>query len=105
MTDAFAEFWADSRLPKGMKQGKGDARKAFDRAVPKKVSVEELWAGIGRLERSKPDWQAFCHLATYINQGRWEDEYEEPNPCRDMGIDERREHSRKIMADKMRIVK
>lgn len=103
MTERFENFWKDPRLPKGMKQGKGAARKAFHRVVPALVDEETLWPAIACYERCKPDWQAFCHLTTYLNQERWEDEYEDDNPVKHMSFEERREWSRKN-APKLRAV-
>ena len=54
------------------------ARQAFERAKsdPDWPGIEGLIAGIENYKRNKPEWKAWMHFATYLNQARWEDEYE-----------------------------
>ena len=53
--------------------GRGAALKAFARAL-KAASLEDLLAGIQRYIKTKPDWQDYCHPATWLNQQRWLDD-------------------------------
>lgn len=52
------------------------AMKAFAKAL-KVASADDISAGVDRYIRNKPEWQAFCHPETFLNQGRWMDEYED----------------------------
>jgi hypothetical protein len=69
--EAFDRFWAV--YPK--KVGKGDARRAFDKV---KVDVGILIAAVERQKGSaqwqRDDGQYIPNPATWLNQGRWEDE-------------------------------
>lgn len=75
---AFARFW----LAYPRKTAKGDARKAFDRAIRKLCAdpnrdPEQVL--IGGLERAKASWvdaQFIPHPATWLNGERWDDEPE-----------------------------
>ena len=51
------------------------AQKAFLK-VRRFVELDVLIAGVERYVRNKPDWQEWVHPATWLNQGRWLDEYE-----------------------------
>lgn len=70
---AFKLFWEE--YPR--KVGKIAARKAFDRAI-KLATIEDMLMAISRQKVSdqwKKDNGAFIpHPATWLNQGRWEDE-------------------------------
>ena len=57
------------------KKARSVAEKAYKRAI-KKVSHETLLRGLEEYIANKPDWQAWAYPATWLNQGRWEDEYE-----------------------------
>lgn len=70
MTD-FPEFWA--KYPH--KRGKIAAMKAWAKAV-KISSAKEIIAGIELYIAHKPTWQDWAHPTTWLNQGRWMDEYE-----------------------------
>lgn len=75
--DRFDEFWAC--YPK--KVGKGAARKAFSKV---KVPVETLISAL-ETQKKSPQWtrdngQYIPNPATWLNQGRWEDEV---NVCGD----------------------
>ena len=72
MTD-FDTFW--NAYPR--KIGKGDARKAFVKAI-KLTDMETILAAIDRYKSHKPDWQNFCHPGTWLRQERWEDDWTEP---------------------------
>ena len=73
---SFEKFW--SAYPK--KVGKQAAKKAFDRV---KVPVETLLTAIERqkcsAQWSKDNGQYIPNPATWLNQGRWEDELEPEN--------------------------
>lgn len=53
---------------------KPSAMKAFSKAIAAGATVEQIVAGIERYKRSKPDWQNWPHLATWLNDRQWEDE-------------------------------
>lgn len=65
----FDDFW--KAYPH--KVGKGQARRAFAKAI-KLVSADEMLAGLTRYRKSKPDWQHWCNPATWLNGERWNDE-------------------------------
>ena len=69
----FDTFW--SKYPR--KVGKGDARKAFAKAM-KLTDMETILAAIDRYKSQKPDWLHFKHPATWLNKECWEDEWDEP---------------------------
>ena len=71
---SFDEFWA--AYPN--KKAKLAARKAYDKAL-KHATHEEIMAGIAPYMDNKPNWQDFAHPTTFLNQGRWLDEYEQPS--------------------------
>lgn len=68
----FDVFWA--RYPHRV--GKLAAQKAFTKAR-KLASVEAIVQGVDRYIANKPSYADFCHPATFLNQGRWMDEYVE----------------------------
>jgi len=55
--------------------GRREAEKAYQRAR-KLASAEELLAGIERYRSGKPDYADWSHPATWLNKGRWQDEYQ-----------------------------
>ena len=68
----FTAFWA--AYPRRV--GKLDALKAYERAR-KLDSAENILAGVAKYKRHLPDEARFvCHPATWLNKGRWMDEYE-----------------------------
>ena len=71
--DDFDEFW--QAYPR--KVAKKEARKAFEKAI-REVSLPEILEAIEAYKRGKPEYCDFCHPSTWLNQGRWEDEYEQP---------------------------
>ena len=73
----FAEWW--DGYPH--KVGKGDAQKAFEKALTK-TSFDQLVAGIERYKATKPLDRAWCNPATWLNQERWLDA---PAPETDRG--------------------
>jgi hypothetical protein len=70
----FNDFWAV--YPR--KKGKGQARKAFEKAIAK-TDLETILAGVAayvdNVDMSDP--QFIAHPSTWLNGERWEDEYEE----------------------------
>ena len=70
----FQRFW--SAYPE--KKGKGVARQSFAKAL-KKTTLQTMLAAIEAYKVHKPTWKAFCHPATWLNQERWDDEWE-PDP-------------------------
>lgn len=74
----FARFW----LAYPRKTAKGDARKAYDRAIRKLTADpnrDPEVVLIGALERAKATWgeaQYIPHPATWLNGERWDDEPE-----------------------------
>lgn len=76
----FPTFW--SLYPR--KVGKLAAMKAWAKAV-KLDTPENIIAGIEPYKAHKPEWQDYCHPATWLNQGRWMDEYE-PEPERQVYV-------------------
>lgn len=57
------------------KKGKVAAEKAF-----KKVEreIDAIMSGLEQYKHSKPDYADWMHPATFLNQRRWEDEYDAP---------------------------
>jgi len=69
VSNDFDEWWL--RYPH--KVGKEAARKAFDKA--RRVADQTtLLVAITRYEITKPPDRAWCNPATWLNQGRWQDE-------------------------------
>jgi len=75
--ELFAHFW--DAYPR--KVGKGAARKAFSQAL-KKADVEVIAKGLDALieERRGKDPKYTPHPATWLNQERWLDEAQTPEP-------------------------
>lgn len=69
----FDQFWA--RYPRRI--AKLAALKAFARAR-KTASLETILAGVERYVHGKPSWQEWAYPASWLNAGRWDDEYEQP---------------------------
>ena len=66
----FAEFW--KAYPRHI--AKPRALKAF-KAARKRVSLEDMLAGLERYKASKPDYADWCHASTWLNEDRWADDY------------------------------
>ncbi len=101
----FDNFWADPRIPPEMKRcGKPRVRKALAKTG---ADPEQVLASLPGYVESLPEWQHFCHLSTYINDRRHEVDHAETGnfPGKDMTFDERREYGRRLVADKLRVVK
>jgi hypothetical protein len=71
LMSAFDQFW--QAYP--CKKGKPVAEKAF-----RKVAGEfcAIMAGLEQYKRHKPDYADWMHPSTFLNQRRWEDEYDAP---------------------------
>ena len=72
----FEKFW--EVFPNRV--GKSAAKRAFDTAR-RKVDFETLMAGLERYAR-KTDDRPWCNPATWLNQGRWEDEPAAPGAAK-----------------------
>ncbi len=57
--------------------GKLDAIKAYAKARTV-ATADEILAGVENYKRHKPEYADWCHPATWLNKGRWMDEYDEP---------------------------
>ena len=74
INEQFNEFWAV--YPR--KKGKGQARRAFEKAL-EKTDLETILAGVAAYVANEDldDPQFIAHPSTWLNGERWEDEYEE----------------------------
>jgi hypothetical protein len=70
----FAEFW----LEYPNKVGKKDARKKFDEAL--KTVPFEILMGSLQAYRNKSDDRPWCNPATWLHQGRWDDQPAQQQP-------------------------
>ena len=75
MQHEFEEWW-DS-YPR--KVGKLAAMKAYAKAR-KTATAQELREGIGRYMKHKPSYADYAHPQTWLNQGRWMDQYGAERP-------------------------
>jgi hypothetical protein len=66
----FEDFW----LAYPRKVGKLDAMKAYGRARTL-ATQDELLAGVQQYLLHKPEYADWCHPATWLNKGRWMDDY------------------------------
>lgn len=69
--DEFDQFWG--RYPRRI--AKFAAQRAYAKARIV-ATAEEILAGVELYRVNKPDYADFAHPATWLNQGRWMDEYE-----------------------------
>lgn len=69
----FDTFWA--AFPRRI--GKLDAMKAYAKARTVATAAEIL-AGVELYKQHKPEYADWCHPSTFLNKGRWMDEYDEP---------------------------
>jgi hypothetical protein len=84
MFDAeFDQWW--QAYPKRV--GRIAAKAAFAKVMKRGVALDSLLAGIETYRRIKPAYADWCHPTTWLNQGRWMDELEDPEtrPCRRCG--------------------
>lgn len=89
----FTQFW--KIYPH--KVGKKDAEKAFGKAK-KTVDFETLMAGL-RAYAAKTDDRPWCNPATWLNQGRWDDQPAEPTRGGALGVLERIQRTLESGAD------
>jgi hypothetical protein len=75
IAEDFAAFWAN--YPR--KTAKLDAVKAYTKARSL-ASATDILDGLERYKQHKPDYADWCHPATFLNKGRWMDEYEVAAP-------------------------
>ena len=75
MDQEFEQFW--QQYPR--REGKLAAKKAYTKARTM-ATAQEILDGVERYREHKPSYQDFCHPTTFLNQGRWMDEY--PNTAK-----------------------
>lgn len=76
MTDStFELFW--NAYPH--KVGKKAAEKKYW-IVRREVDHDTIMHGLALYKETKPDWKAWCNPATWLNQGRWEDQPADTRP-------------------------
>lgn len=73
--EQFEIFWGS--YPR--KVAKANAKKAFAKSI-KLTSLEHMLDGITKYVANKPSYCDFCHPATWLNGGRYDDEYEIHQP-------------------------
>lgn len=84
--DAFDQFW--SAYPR--RTGKEAARKAWAVVAKRGVTPDRIMAGLHRFAEHPPDDPQFIpHPATWLNQGRYDDEPMEARNGNGMGRDQR----------------
>lgn len=71
--EAFNAFW--NAYPRRV--GKGRARKAFVAAI-RKTDLSTMIRALEAYKIHKPSYQDFCHPSTWLNDERWDDEWEAP---------------------------
>lgn len=80
LADEFAAFWVAYPLHVGRLL----ALKAYAKAR-KTASADVILAGVDRYLANKPAWQQFAHPSSWLNAGRWDDEFVErrrwPREC------------------------
>jgi len=59
--------------------GKLDAIRAYAKARTV-ATADEILAGVALYKANKPEYADWCHPATWLNKGRWMDEYDAPAP-------------------------
>lgn len=73
MSESFDEFWAT--YPR--KTDKGNAKKAWTKAVKKKPAAQII-AAAAAYAATKPEPKFTAHPTTWLNGERWDDEYRAP---------------------------
>jgi hypothetical protein len=74
-TDTFQTWW--TAYPR--KIAKLTARAAYAKAL-RLTDAETLLSAVAVYIQHKPETQDYCHPATWLNGGRWEDEYTSAAP-------------------------
>ena len=86
--DGFDEFW--KLYPR--KTGKQAARRAWKKAVKQKPAAEIAAALIEQLPalhlKLKPEGDFRPYPSKWLNEGRWDDEVDQPKPTRNPSIPE-----------------
>ena len=73
----FAEWW--TAYPH--KVAKIAADKAYRSArLKRKASAQDLLTGLANYILHKPEWQSWANPASWLNAGRWMDDYSKPAP-------------------------
>lgn len=62
------------------------ARRAFEKAI-KLATLEQILSGIESYKKNKPPSQDWCYPATWLNAGRWLDEYDSNLIAKTTGAD------------------
>ncbi len=70
----FEQFW--KVFPRRV--GKLAARKAYEKAQRTGATAEELLDGVALYLRHKPSYADYCYPASWLNAGRWQDEWGAP---------------------------
>ena len=70
-SDPFDQFWA--KYPR--KVCKKAARQAFEKAL-RIADFDKIMGGLESYICNKPHYADWCHASTWLNNERWEDEYE-----------------------------
>jgi hypothetical protein len=85
MFDAEFEQWWKA-YPKRV--GRIAAQAAFRKVRKRGVPFSVLLVGIEAYRQMKPSYADWCHPTTWLNQGRWMDEVDDPQvrPCRRCGM-------------------
>jgi len=73
--EQFEAFWRG--FPRRI--AKANARKAFMKAI-KLTSLEVMLEAVTKYVACKPEYQDYCHPASWLNSQRWEDEWEPQQP-------------------------
>lgn len=73
----FNTFW--SVYPR--KISKLAAKKAYEKARKSGATQAQLLSGVTEYVKHKPGYADFAHPATWLNQGRWMDEWESGTPA------------------------
>lgn len=64
------------------KKGRASAEKSYKRVIDKGTDHDDLMKGLERyledIKANKTEKQFIAHPATWLNQGRWDDEYDTP---------------------------
>jgi len=74
--DCFDQFW--SVYP--MKVGKMAAHRAYHRILRQGATPQDVIDGVLNYIAHKPDYASYCYPTTFLNQGRWLDEYTDDQP-------------------------
>lgn len=77
----FDQFW--QAYPRRV--SKGRARKAFDKAL-RKTDLQAILDGVEKYKLCKPDYADWAHAATWLNDERWDDEWDTPGSAIDAAL-------------------